>query len=224
MTAAVTCERQVQAAAPAWGPVFAMSLCVFVLIASEFMPVSLLSPIAHDLGLSEGQAGQAISVSGVLAVATSLSITALAGRVDRRTILIGLAGLLVVSGTVVALAPSFLVLMVGRALLGVAIGGFWSMSAATVMRLVPAAAVPRGLAILNGGNAIATTIAAPLGSFMGGLIGWRGAFFCVVPLALAAALWQGATLPTLPPRPQGRGGAACLGCCGTGMCWSGSWP
>ena len=67
MTAAVTCERQVQAAAPAWGPVFAMSLCVFVLIASEFMPVSLLSPIAHDLGLSEGLAGQAISVSGVLA-------------------------------------------------------------------------------------------------------------------------------------------------------------
>ena len=145
-------ELQVQAAAPAWSAVFAMSLCVFVLIASEFMPVSLLSPIAHDLQLTEGQAGQAISVSGVLAVVTSLFITVLAGKLDRRIILIALGALLVVSGTVVALAPTFLVLMIGRALLGIAIGGFWSMSAATVMRLVPAASVPRGLAILNGQN------------------------------------------------------------------------
>src|SRR2546430_14613103 len=48
---------------PRWGAVFAMALCVAVLIASEFMPVSLLSPIAHDLGLTEGQAGQAIAIS-----------------------------------------------------------------------------------------------------------------------------------------------------------------
>ena len=52
------------------------------------------------------------------------------------------------------------------------------MSAATVMRLVPAADRCRAaLAILNGGNALATTIAAPLGSFLGQYIGWRGAFF-----------------------------------------------
>ncbi|EEZ3411423.1 MFS transporter [Escherichia coli] len=31
-----------------WGGIFAMTLCVFVLIASEFMPVSLLTPIARQ--------------------------------------------------------------------------------------------------------------------------------------------------------------------------------
>ena len=50
----------------AWGAVMSMALCVAVLIASEFMPVSLLTPIAADLGISEGQAGQAISISGAL--------------------------------------------------------------------------------------------------------------------------------------------------------------
>ena len=50
----------------AWGAVLAMSLCVMVLIASEFMPVSLLTPLASDLQMTEGQAGQAISVSGIL--------------------------------------------------------------------------------------------------------------------------------------------------------------
>ena len=49
-----------------------MALCVMVLIASEFMPVSLLTPIAADLRITEGLAGQAIAISGVFAVLTSL--------------------------------------------------------------------------------------------------------------------------------------------------------
>ena len=63
--------------APAWGAVLAMSLCCMVLVASEFMPVSLLTPIASDLHMTEGQAGQAISISGIFAVLTSLSISGL---------------------------------------------------------------------------------------------------------------------------------------------------
>ena len=183
---------------PRWGAVFAMALCVAVLIASEFMPVSLLSPIAHDLGLTEGQAGQAIAISGIFAVLTSLFITVIAGRLDRRIVLIAFTSLMVCSGVVVAFAPNYVTLMIGRALIGVTIGGFWSMSAAMIMRLVPAESVPRGLAIMYGGNALASAIAAPFGSFIGGLVGWRWAFFAVVPIAVATLVWQALTLPRLP--------------------------
>jgi len=185
-------------ATAAWAAVYAMTLCVFVLIASEFMPVSLLSPIAHDLHLTPGQAGQAISISGVFAFLTSLSLTTVIGRIDRRLILLAMTVMLVASGICVSFAPSYAILMVGRALLGVAIGGFWSMSAAITMRLVPPEALPRAFSVTNGGNAIASIIAAPLGSFMGGLIGWRGAFFCVVPLGLIALIWQALSVPRLP--------------------------
>ena len=180
-----------------WGAVLAMSLGAFVLVASEFMPVSLLTPIAADLHVSEGQAGQAIAISGAFALLTSLFISKLAGQLDRKLLLLGMTLLMMVSGTVVASAPSYLVFMVGRALIGVAIGGFWSMSAATAMRLVPDKDVPRALAILNGGNALATVIAAPLGSFLGAIIGWRGAFFCVVPMAALAFGWKFASLPAM---------------------------
>ncbi len=183
--------------AASWSAVVAMSLCVFVLIASEFLPVSLLTPIADELVLTEGQAGQAISVSGIFAVLTSLFISFFSRGLDRKVVLLSLTGLMLVSGAVVAFAPNYAVLMVGRALLGVVIGGFWSMSTATVMRLVPESDVPKALAILNGGNALAATIAAPLGSFLGGLIGWRGAFFCVVPLAAIAVCWLAITLPRM---------------------------
>jgi predicted MFS family arabinose efflux permease len=129
----------------AWGAVFALTLCVATLIASEFMPVSLLTPLAADLHVTEGQAGQAISISDIFAVLTSLLIASMTWRIDRRSLLLSLTALMLVSGLVVALAPNFVVLMVGRALIGVVVGGFWSMSAATVMRLVPEQDVPKRL-------------------------------------------------------------------------------
>lgn len=190
-----------------WSAVFALTLCVSALIASEFMPVSLLTPIASTLQVSEGQAGQAIAVSGIFAVVTSLFISSVTHGIDRRALLLWLTGLMVGSGTIVAFAQSYPVFMIGRALLGVVIGGFWSMSTATVMRLVPEDAVPRALALLNGGNALATTIAAPLGSYLGQYIGWRGAFFCVVPLAAVTLTWQFFTLPSMPSRERGSAAA-----------------
>lgn len=191
----------------AWGGVFAMSLGAFALIASEFMPVSLLTPIATDLHVSEGRAGQAISLSGAFALLTSLLITSLARNLDRKVLLMGLTGLMIVSGTVVAFAANEWVFMGGRALIGIAIGGFWSMSAASTMRLVPNHQVPRALAVVNGGNALATVVAAPLGSFVGALIGWRWAFFCVVPVAALAWLWKWRALPAMEARPAARIGS-----------------
>lgn len=189
---------------PAWGAVFSMALCVVVLIASEFMPVSLLTPIAQDLGISQGQAGQAISISGFFAVLTSLLNTPLTGQFDRKKVLLGFSLLLTVSGLIVTFAHNGLMFMTGRALLGVAIGGFWSMSTATVMRLVPKNSVAKGLALINGGNALAATVAAPLGSFLGQYIGWRGSFFLVVPLAVLAFAWQWASIPAMRSEPSAR--------------------
>lgn len=183
---------------PVWGAVFVMSLCCAVLIASEFMPVSLLTPISLDLNMSEGQVGQAISISGIFAVITSLSISRVFKAWDRRHIILLLTLLMIVSGIVITFAHSAVLFMLGRAILGVVIGGFWAMSTSIVMRLVPPLSVPKALGLLNGGNALATTIAAPLGSFLGSIISWRGAFFCIVPIAIVALIWQFKSMPSLP--------------------------
>jgi predicted MFS family arabinose efflux permease len=163
-TKGTTCVSHETNTQPAyWSGVFAMTLCVFALVASEFLPVSLLTPIATDLHVTEGLAGRGIAISGALAVLTSLSISAIAGTLNRKILLLALTAVMGVSGAIVALAPNYLTYMVGRALIGVVIGGFWSLSAAMAIRLVPANQVPRALAIFNSGNALATVIAAPLG-------------------------------------------------------------
>ena len=185
-----------------WSGVFAMTLCVFALIASEFMPVSLLTPMAQTLRVTEGMAGQGIAISGAFAVVTSLFISVLAGTLNRKTLLLGLTCIMAISGAFIAMAPNYLTYMAGRALIGIVVGGFWSMSAATAMRLVPVHRVPLALAIFNSGNALATVVAAPLGSWLGSVVGWRGAFFCLVPVAIIAFVWQLLSLPSMPVTRQ----------------------
>ena len=166
-----------------WSAVWAMTLCAFVLIASEFMPVSLLTPIGQELEISNGYVGQTISISGFFAFFTSIFLTSFIGEIDRKKVLQFFTLLMAISGLLVTL--------------GVTIGGFWSMSASTILRLVKKDDVPKALNILNGGNALATMIAAPLGSYLGGIIGWRGAFFIIVPVALITLFWQSRSLPSL---------------------------
>jgi predicted MFS family arabinose efflux permease len=181
-----------------WSAVGSMALCVALLIASEFMPVSLLTPIARDLRAADGMAGQAISISGLFAMVTSLLIATVASRFDRRHVLVAMTILMLVSLVVIAMAPNFAVLMVARALLGIAIGGFWSLATATVMRLVPGESVPKALGVVYTGNAVATAFAAPISSYVGGLIGWRGVFWAMAPIVVANLVWQWVSLPAMP--------------------------
>lgn len=184
----------------AWGAVLSMALCVALLIAAEFMPVSLLTPMAEGLRATEGQTGQAISISGLFAVVASLFITTAAGTLNRKWVLVAMTALMLVSLGLVAAAPNFATLMVGRALLGICIGGFWALATAIIMRLVPKGDVPRALAVMYGGQAIAAAFAAPLGSYLGGLFGWREVFWALTPLVAVNLVWHMVALPSLPAR------------------------
>lgn len=184
----------------AWGAVLSMALCVALLIASEFMPVSLLTPMAAGLGATEGQTGQAISISGLFAVAASLLVTTAAGTLNRKWVLVAMTALMLLSLVLVAAAPNFTILMVGRALLGICIGGFWALATAVIMRLVPSSDVPRALALMYGGQAIAAAFAAPIGSYLGGLFGWREVFWALTPLVAMNLVWHVVALPSLPAR------------------------
>ena len=101
----------------------------------------------------------------------------------------------------IASAPNFIVLMAARALLGITIGGFLALAMATVMRLVPSESVPKALGLLYTGNAIATAFAAPIGSYMGAIIGWRGTFLVLVADLAVNLAWQWVSLPAMPARP-----------------------
>ncbi|SVN44320.1 ribonucleoside transporter [Klebsiella pneumoniae] len=185
-------------ARPNWSAVFAVAFCVACLITVEFLPVSLLTPMALDLGISEGMAGQSVTTTAFVAMFSSLFITSVIGKTDRRYVVILFSLLLTFSCLLVSFADSFTLLLLGRAFLGLALGGFWAMSASLTMRLVPMRVVPKALSIIFGAVSIALVIAAPLGSFLGGLIGWRNVFNGAAVMGVLCTLWVLKALPSLP--------------------------
>jgi predicted MFS family arabinose efflux permease len=193
MVVAATLDAEGSPAA-AWGAVLSMALCV--------APVSLLTPMAEGLHATEGQTGQAISISGLFAVAASMAITTAAGTLNRKWVLVAMTALMLLSLVLVATAPNFAVLMIGRALLGICIGGFWALATAVIMRLVPESDVPRALALMYGGQAIAAAFAAPIGSYLGDLFGWRAVFWALTPIVAVNLVWHVVALPSLPARQR----------------------
>lgn len=184
---------------PAWGAVVSLALGVFGLVTAEFLPASLLTRLAQDLGITEGAAGQAVTATAVIGAIAAPTMAIVTKRLDRRLVMWGLTVLLIVSNLLAAFASSLPVLLAARVVLGVALGGFWSMSAAMAMRLVPMRLMPRAMSIILTGVSVATVTAAPVGAYVGDVWGWRTAFMIAAIVGALALLVQIATLPKLPP-------------------------
>jgi len=186
---------------PWWGAVFSMALGVFGLVTAEFLPASLLTPMSASLGVTEGVTGQTVTVTAIFALLTSFFSAVVTRRIDRRWVMLTFSVMLIVSNLLVAFAPDLSFILAARVLLGIAIGGFWTLATATAMQLVPEAMIPRALSIVFSGVSIATIVAAPMGSYFGQLLGWRNVFVAASFIGLLALSWQMVALPRMPPNP-----------------------
>lgn len=187
-----------QPISPAWTAVFSLTMGVFGLLTAEYLPASLLTPMASELGLSEAVAGQTVTVTAIAALFSGLLLPGLTRSLDKRIVLLSFSALMIVSNLFVAFSSSIIVLLLMRTLLGIALGGFWAMAAAVAMRLVPLKLVPRALSIIFSGIAVGTVVSVPLGSYLGGLFGWRSAFYAAAAVGIVTLVFQWFTLPNLP--------------------------
>ena len=187
-------------AAAHWPAVVSLALGVFGLVTAEFLPASLLTAMAADLGISAGSAGQTVTATALVAAVAAPSVPLLTRRFDRKSVMLALTLMLVMSNVLAATASSMGALLVARVLLGVALGGFWSMAAALALRLVPDTLFARAMSIILTGVSVATVCAAPIGAWMGGQWGWRSAFVAAGVVSVLTFGAQLLTLPQLPPR------------------------
>jgi predicted MFS family arabinose efflux permease len=187
---------------PAWAAVLSLAMGVFGLVTAEFLPASLLTPIAADLGITNGAAGQTVTATAVIGTFAGIFMPILTRHLDRRLVMWSLTSLLVISSLLAAFATNLTMLLGARLLLGVGIGGFWSMMAAMAMRLVPERLFPRALSIVFTGVSVATVSAAPVGAYLGDLYGWRTVFVLSAAIGVLTLLIQLVTLPSLPPQSK----------------------
>lgn len=191
-------QRDSRPVKPMWAGVMSIFLGVFTLVASEFAPAGLLTPIATDLGITEGMAGQAISTTALVGLVMSLAVSTVLGRMNRKSAVLLFSALLALSNLMVALAPGMAVLITGRLLLGVSVGGLWSLAPALAARLVPTQKVTKALAIIFSGVSVATVAMLPVAAALETVIGWRNIFVGFTVLGLAAGIFQLISLPSMP--------------------------
>ncbi|MCU4180738.1 MFS transporter [Bosea sp. BH3] len=185
---------------PAWAAVVSLTLGVFGLVTAEFLPASLLTPMAADVGVSVGVAGQAVTATAVIAGIAGLAAAIVTRGIDRRIVVWSLTSLLVISSIIAALATDLATLLFARVLLGIGLGAFWSMVAAMAMRLVPPSALPKAMSLIFAGVSVATVSAAPVGAYLGEVLGWRVVFWIVALVGVGVLAVQMAVLPRLPAR------------------------
>lgn len=184
--------------AATWFAVLSMSATSFALVSAEFLPAGLLTPMARDLGITEGTAGQVVTATASVGAVTALLSNVLIGKLNRKTVLVGLSALAIASNVLASVAADFWLLLLGRAGLGIALSGFWALSVAVVARLVGANSTGRGMAIVTLGVSLATIAAPSMGALISDWLGWRIAMSMTAGLAIVAMLLQILSLPSLP--------------------------
>jgi predicted MFS family arabinose efflux permease len=181
-----------------WWAVSAVGLATFSVVTTEMLPVGLLTPIADSLGASEGTAGLMITLPALLAALFAPLVVVVAGGIDRRRILCGLLGLLLVANIASALAPGIAWLLAARVLVGLCMGGIWAVAGGLAARLVPAQRIGLATSIIFGGVAAASVLGVPLGALIGDALGWRCAFAAMTLFSAAVLLLHVVVVPALP--------------------------
>ncbi|MGO1767219.1 MAG: MFS transporter, partial [Advenella sp.] len=181
-----------------WLAVTAVGLATFCVVTTEMLPVGLLTPIAETLDTSSGTAGLMISLPALLAAVFAPLVVLAAGGLDRRWILCGLLGLLVIANVAGALASGIGGMLATRVLVGFCIGGIWAIAAGLAPRLVAPPAIGLATSIIFGGVAAASVLGVPLGALIGEAFGWRWAFGGMAILSALVLGLHWAVIPSLP--------------------------
>lgn len=139
-----------------WLAVFSVTMGIFSIVTTEILPIGLLTPIGSSFTISGGTAGLMMTVPGYLAAVAAPTATVATARVDRRLMLCTFMALLAIANLLAAVAPNYWVMLISRVVVGIVIGGFWSIGAGLAERLVPPESVGRATAVIFS--------AVPLGS------------------------------------------------------------
>jgi predicted MFS family arabinose efflux permease len=176
----------------------AMMVTSFVLVTAEFLPNGVLVELADGLGVTPGQAGQAVTVTALVGFLVAPTIGLMVPRLDRRTLLVWLTAGAAVSNLLVALAPNLLTVLAARILLGAALSGFWSMSLTVSARIAGPERLGRAVMFTTAGVSLATVAGVPLGVLLSALADWRTVFIGAAAVTAAVALALATLLPRVP--------------------------
>jgi DHA1 family inner membrane transport protein len=173
----------------------ALTLSAFAIGTTEFVIVGLIPTIAADLAVSLPSAGALVSLYALGVAVGAPLLTALTGRLPRKTLLLVLMALFSAGNLLAWLAPGYASLVAARVLTGLTHGVFFSIASTLATGLVPKEKAASAIATLFSGLTVALVTGVPLGTFIGQHFGWRATFLAVAGLGLLALAGSAAFVP-----------------------------
>jgi predicted MFS family arabinose efflux permease len=166
----------------------ALTLGAYAIGTTEFVIVGLIPTIAADLGVTLPSAGLLVSLYALGVAVGAPVLTALTGRVPRKTLLVALMLLFTLGNLIAWVAPGYGSLIVARVLTGLAHGVFFSIGSIIATSVVPKEKSASAIAIMFTGLTVALVTGVPLGTFIGQHLGWRATFLAVAALGVIALI------------------------------------
>ncbi|WP_248749289.1 MFS transporter [Pseudomonas sp. MWU15-20650] len=183
------------------GALLALAMTGFLCIVTETLPAGLLPLISDGLGISPSMAGQMVTAYALGSVLAVIPMTiATRGWRRRNVLLLTILGFLLFNA-ITALSSHYGVTLAARFFAGAAAGLAWSLLAGYARRMVAPHQQGRALALAMVGTPIALSLGVPLGTWLGGLLGWRTTFGLMSALTLGLIVWVLVKVPDYPPQP-----------------------
>ncbi|NEE28773.1 MFS transporter [Streptomyces sp. SID7982] len=177
---------------PAW--LFALLAAAFVFYTDDYVIAGVLPEIARDLGVSEAQAGQLVTVfSLTVALAAPIAGVTLA-RVPRRHLFTASFAVFVAANLMAATADGFGFLMALRVMAALAAAASTPAVFAYAAERAPECHIGRYVAVVALGVTGSIAAGVPIGTWIGGHFGWRATFLAMAVSGIAALLFLLATL------------------------------
>src|SRR5918998_4938565 len=157
--------------------------------------MGLLPDIAEGVGVDIPTAGGVVSAYAVGVVVGAPVIAALATRLPRRAVVMGLMAAFLLGNVLSAVAPGYGTLLLARFAAGLPHGAYFGVASLIAASLVAPHLRGRAVSTVMLGLAVANVAGVPAATWLGQTLGWRSAYWAVVVLA---ALTVGAVLAVVP--------------------------
>lgn len=161
----------------------AMMLMLFVATLDVLIVITAMPAIAVQLG--DVHLYSWVFSAYTLASLASLPIFGgLADRFPTLRVMLGAVGVFMLGSVWAALAPSMLMLVIGRALQGIGAGGLFALPNLIIARHYPAALQPRALAMTSAVWGVSALLGPVVGGALLGVWGWHAIFWVNIPIGL----------------------------------------
>lgn len=174
----------------------ALATTFFGIGITEFIGVGVLPLVSEEFSIPTSTAGRIVSLYALGVAIGGVVLTALASRFDRKSVVLAAIALFIAGHIFTALAGSFGMLLLARIVSATAHGLFFALASAIAVKLVAPGREAGAIAFIFGGFTIATAFAAPFGTYLSGIFGWRIPFFGIAAVGVAAFFLNRAAIPS----------------------------